>query len=69
MPAPLSIIIPTLNSQHELPETLTSLFEGLEKNLIREVIISDGGSLDKTKMISDEVGAFFLKELVEEVCK
>ena len=61
MPAPLSIIIPTLNSEHELPETLKSLFEGLEKNLIKEVIISDGGSLDKTKMISDEVGAIFIE--------
>ena len=43
MPAPLSIIIPTLNSERELRETLRSLFEGIENNLIRELIISDGG--------------------------
>ena len=61
MPAPFSIIIPTLNSEHELPETLTSLFEGIDKNLIRELIISDGGSLDKTKIIANEVGAVFLE--------
>jgi rSAM/selenodomain-associated transferase 2 len=61
MPAPISIIIPTLNSEYELPETLTSLFEGIEKNLIRELIISDGGSLDKTKIIASEVGAVFLE--------
>ena len=61
MPAPFSIIIPTLNSEYELPETLTSLFEGLDKNLIRELIISDGGSRDKTKIIANEVGAVFLE--------
>ena len=61
MPAPFSIIIPTLNSEYELPETLTSLFEGLDKNLIRELIISDGGSLDRTKIIANEVGAVFLE--------
>ena len=61
MPAPLSIIIPTLNSEYELPETLKSLFEGIEKNLIRELIISDGGSLDRTKIIANEVGAVFIE--------
>ena len=40
-----------------LYETLGSLFEGIENNLIRELIISDGGSTDKTKLIADEVGA------------
>ena len=35
MPAPFSIIIPTLNSQCELKETLGSLFEGIENNLIK----------------------------------
>ena len=61
MPAPFSIIIPTLNSECELQETLTSLFEGIDKNLIRELIISDGGSLDRTKIIANEVGAVFLE--------
>ena len=57
MPAPISIIIPTLNSETDLPETLNSLFEGIENNLIRELIISDGGSTDKTKFIANEAGA------------
>ena len=60
MPAPFSIIIPTLNSECELNETLGSLFEGIENNLIRELIISDGGSNDKTKIIANEVGAIFI---------
>ena len=61
MPAPISIIIPTLNSETDLRETLEALFEGIENNLIRELIISDGGSIDKTKLIASEVGAIFVK--------
>ena len=61
MPAPISIIIPTLNSETDLPETLNSLFEGIENNLIRELIISDGGSTDKTKFIANEVGAYIVE--------
>ena len=52
MPAPISIIIPTLNSETDLYETLGSLFEGIQNNLIRELIISDCGSTDKTKSIA-----------------
>ena len=61
MAAPISIIIPTFNSEPDLHETLESLFEGIENNLIRELIISDGGSTDKTKLIADEVGAFVVE--------
>ena len=61
MPAPISIIIPTLNSETELYETLGSLFEGIENDLIRELIISDGGSTDKTKSIAHEVGAVLIE--------
>ena len=61
MPAPISIIIPTLNSETDLRETLGALFEGIENNLIRELIICDGGSIDKTKLIASEVGAIFVK--------
>ena len=61
MPAPISIIIPTLNSETDLYETLGSLFEGIENNLIRELIISDGGSNDKTKPIAYGVGAILIE--------
>ncbi len=57
MRAPISIIIPTLNSENELCETIGSLVEGIENNLIRELIISDGGSTDKTKSIAYKAGA------------
>ncbi len=63
MPAPISIIIPTLNSENELCETIGSLYEGIENNLIRELIISDGGSTDKTKSIAYEAGAVVVEGL------
>ena len=61
MPAQISIIIPTLNSETDLRDTLKALFEGIENNLIRELIISDGGSIDKTKLIANEVGAIIVE--------
>lgn len=56
MRAPLSIVIPTLNAGHSLAATLEALMEGLASGLIREVIISDGGSGDQTLAIAEEAG-------------
>ena len=61
MRAPISIVIPTLNSARDLPVTLLSLMEGLDANLIYEVVISDGGSTDETKEIASEWGAAWLE--------
>jgi len=60
MRAPLSIVIPTLNSADDLPDTLVCLMEGLETGLVRELIISDGGSQDTTSVIAQNIGAVFL---------
>ncbi len=57
MRAPLSIVIPTLNAEASLPGCLAALGEGLQAGLIREVIISDGGSVDGTLVLADEAGA------------
>lgn len=57
MPAPLSVIIPTLNAEAELPLCLESLMPGLEAGLIREVIVADGGSEDATAKIAGAMGA------------
>ena len=57
MRAPISIVIPTLNAADELPGTLASLGEGLAEGLIREVVISDGGSTDGTRAIAEAAGA------------
>ncbi|GAA6208413.1 TIGR04283 family arsenosugar biosynthesis glycosyltransferase [Cognatishimia sp. WU-CL00825] len=57
MRAPLSIVIPTLDAEEDLAATLMALMEGLSAGLIREVIVSDGGSQDRTLKIADEAGA------------
>lgn len=57
MPAPLSIVIPTFNAATDLALCLQSLLPGLEAGLIREVIISDGGSTDETVSVASDSGA------------
>lgn len=61
MRAPISVIIPTLNAGQALPACLAALGEGLAEGLIREVIISDGGSQDDTSRIADAAGAVLLR--------
>ena len=39
MRAPISIVIPTLNSQKTIKKTLVSLFEGIEAGIVRELIV------------------------------
>lgn len=57
MRAPLSIVIPTLNAADHLRVTLASLMEGIEAGILRELIISDGGSQDDTCQIAEAAGA------------
>jgi len=57
MRAPISVIIPTLNAAETLPECLAALVEGLNAGLIRELIVSDGGSTDATGAIAQAWGA------------
>lgn len=57
MRAPISVIIPTLNSELSLQDCLVALMEGLEAGLIRELIVTDGGSTDATGAIAQAWGA------------
>lgn len=57
MPAPLTIVIPTLNSAATLPAVLQSLMEGLASGLVRDLVVSDGGSVDATVKLADAAGA------------
>ncbi|SEO35381.1 Glycosyl transferase family 2 [Salinihabitans flavidus] len=59
MRAPVSVIIPTLQAEAALAGCLAALMEGLEAGLIREVIVSDGGSQDATHRIADGAGAIW----------
>ncbi|MEO1284480.1 MAG: glycosyltransferase [Pseudomonadota bacterium] len=57
MPAKLSIVVPTLNAQDGLARSLPPLSEGLTTGLIRDLVISDGGSTDATLQIAEAAGA------------
>lgn len=57
----ISVIIPTLNAEATLAATLASLIDAAVEGLVREVIVVDGGSSDRTRRIVDQAGA----ELVE----
>ena len=52
----LSVVIPTLNAERHMARTLTALVPGALEGLVAEVIISDGGSTDRTLKIADEAG-------------
>ncbi|MGE4611318.1 MAG: TIGR04283 family arsenosugar biosynthesis glycosyltransferase [Paracoccaceae bacterium] len=60
MPAPISVIIPTLNSAAQLQRCLGALGEAISEGLLTEVIFADGGSTDDTAQIAEGVGAEFL---------
>jgi rSAM/selenodomain-associated transferase 2 len=49
----ISVVIPTLNVAGPLPETLASLHAA---NIVREVIVADGGSSDGTATIAHAAG-------------
>jgi rSAM/selenodomain-associated transferase 2 len=57
MRAPISVVIPTLNAQTSLAGCAAALVEGVEAGLIRELIVSDGGSNDDTQQIALGIGA------------
>ena len=57
MRAPISVVIPTLNAEAGLSNCLTALMEGLDAGLIRELIVTDGGSHDAALTLAQAWGA------------
>lgn len=57
----ISVVIPTLNAEARLGETLASLVSAAVDGLVREVIVADGGSTDRTLDIADGAGTEILK--------
>jgi rSAM/selenodomain-associated transferase 2 len=55
--APISVIIPTLNAAERLPSCLAALAPAAIAGLVREVVVSDGGSWDATRAIAEAAGA------------
>lgn len=54
--APISVVIPTFNAAAALEATLARLAPAAAAGVVREVIISDGGSSDKTIAIAEAAG-------------
>lgn len=54
----LSIIIPTLNEAEHLPPLLSELRK--QQDVVLEIIVGDGGSVDTTRMVAEEHGALFV---------
>lgn len=52
----ISVIIPTFDAAHDLPATLCALVPAAADGLVREVIVSDGGSQDETLIIAEAMG-------------
>ncbi len=58
----LSIIIPTLNEAKYLKKTLRALQKNATHECVKEIIVVDGGSSDKTGIIAMEGGARIIYE-------
>ncbi len=57
----ISVVIPTLNAERHLPSALAALVSAAVDGVIREVIVVDGGSNDRTRQVADFAGATFLE--------
>ncbi len=53
----LTVIIPTLNAERALEPTLAALMPAVMSGLIKQLVVSDGGSDDHTVAIADDAGA------------
>lgn len=56
----ISVVIPTLNSAQTLPASFACLVSATVQGLVKEVIVSDGGSGDETEALAEATGARFL---------
>ena len=58
----ISVIIPALNAEADLASTLTALVPAAVDGFIREVIVVDGGSKDRTRQIAGQAGATIVEQ-------
>jgi glycosyltransferase involved in cell wall biosynthesis len=52
----ISVVIPTFNAGAHLPRALAPLVDGVVEGVVKDVIVSDGGSTDETLAIAEEAG-------------
>jgi glycosyltransferase involved in cell wall biosynthesis len=53
----ISVVIPALDAEEVLPDTMSALIPATVDGLVREVIVADGGSQDQTCAFADAAGA------------
>ncbi len=53
----ISVVIPTLNAEPHLVRTLAALVPAAVDGIVKEAVIVDGGSTDKTMRIAEQAGA------------
>jgi glycosyltransferase involved in cell wall biosynthesis len=58
----LSVVIETKNDEDPLARTLSSLVAAAVEGAVREVIVCDLGSTDRTHHVADHAGCVFLTE-------
>lgn len=58
--AMLSVVIQTHNDEDSLARTLASLVSASVEGVVREVIVCDGGSTDRTHLVADHTGCQFI---------
>jgi rSAM/selenodomain-associated transferase 2 len=56
----ISVIIPTLDAEATLGASLSALLPAVVDGIVREVIVTDGGSRDRTLKIADQAGVVLL---------
>lgn len=57
----ISVVIPTLDAEQDLPATLGALIPAAVEGLVREVIVVDGGSRDRTLTVAENTGVEILE--------
>lgn len=57
----ITVILPTLDAEAGLAAALTALVPATVEGLVREVVIADGGSGDRTLEIADQAGATIVR--------
>jgi len=53
----ISVVIPTLNAERTLQRALSPLVPAAVEGLVREMVVADGGSTDRTLELADDAGA------------